>query len=194
MISSPVISRPEPVIMREDEPAQLGKMGGDGKTTVDDGYGSSHANLDSLHEERESDGVGSGSKKLGGGSYPNKQQASQKKEGGGQQASNKPTPLVNNVLFFKSTGEVQRPKKYSAIIRPRNRKQSRPIIISPSSDQRPRKRTRADGVFTFDLNLRDPEDANKEDSGNVPHSVEPSPPGEMGRWRRRKLLEIQRKF
>ncbi|KAJ0612142.1 hypothetical protein HanHA300_Chr01g0023791 [Helianthus annuus] len=92
MNSSPVISRPEPVIMREDEPVQLGKMGGDGKTPVDDGYGSSHANLDALHEERESDGVGSRSKKLGGGSYPHKQHAPQNKEGGGQQVSNKPTP------------------------------------------------------------------------------------------------------
>ncbi|KAJ0871292.1 putative RNA recognition motif domain, nucleotide-binding alpha-beta plait domain superfamily [Helianthus annuus] len=85
MNSSPVISRPEPVIRREDEPVQLGKMGGDGETPVDVGYGSSHANLDSLHEERESDGVGSRSKKLGGGSYPHEQHVPQNKEGGGQQ-------------------------------------------------------------------------------------------------------------
>ncbi|MFS7934352.1 hypothetical protein Hanom_Chr05g00390601 [Helianthus anomalus] len=111
MNSSPVVSRPEPLIMGEDEPVQLGKVGGGGKSPIDDGYGSSHANLDSSHEERESSGVGSRPKELGGGSYPNMQHAPQNKEGGGQQVSNSPTPLVNNVLFFKSTGEAQRPKK-----------------------------------------------------------------------------------
>ncbi|MFS7938431.1 hypothetical protein Hanom_Chr05g00439611 [Helianthus anomalus] len=56
------------------------------------------------------------------------------------------------MFFFFSVDKDSRPKKRSIKYKPRNKAQSSSVYSSPSSADRPQKRSRDCGSFNFDLN------------------------------------------
>ncbi|MFS7998800.1 hypothetical protein Hanom_Chr12g01158211 [Helianthus anomalus] len=57
-----------------------------------------------------------------------------------------------SISFFGAPHNSDRPKYKTGRIRPRNKHHIRNGSTSPSSDIRPKKRSREEGVFSFDLN------------------------------------------
>ncbi|MFS7992695.1 hypothetical protein Hanom_Chr12g01085341 [Helianthus anomalus] len=63
-------------------------------------------------------------------------------------------PKEFDIYFFKSAEGNSGPNKRTSRIRPRRTKSAPNVLASPISLERPKRRLREDGVFSFDLNVR----------------------------------------
>ncbi|MFS8004428.1 hypothetical protein Hanom_Chr13g01225661 [Helianthus anomalus] len=169
MMSSPVVSRPEAVILEEDGSVQHGNMGGDGSPSRVVG-GGSHAEADHMHEVREK--LNDDFPPILGNRNSLEEHVQGKPQSGceGGQWINSPRNFhVDGDLLFRPPVESHRPTKKSFKIRPRNSTRAR--NKSPNSNQRPKKRIRDDEDFIFDLNIKASEE-NKDASGDSSSSAD----------------------
>ncbi|MFS7932685.1 hypothetical protein Hanom_Chr04g00370881 [Helianthus anomalus] len=72
----------------------------------------------------------------------------------GSQVNNKHViPPRKEIVFFNSSDQLVRPKKRASFRKTRSKAQSQGRRSSPFSEERPKKRPRDNGAFSFDLNV-----------------------------------------